>query len=72
MFQRWNSGAVSFGIQESKTMCSRAKEVQCDANDHSENILRVTKGGVGGDTSCVFKPLLLTTGNKGNKETEHK
>ena len=46
MFQRWNSGAVSFGIQESKTMSSRAKEVQCDANDDSENILRVTKGGV--------------------------
>ena len=65
MFQRWNSGAVSFGIQESKTMSSRAKEVQCDANDDSENILRVTKGGVRRIAACVvflnicFRPQVI-------------
>ena len=45
MFQRWNSGAVSFGIQESKTMFSRPKEVQYDANNDSKSHKWRCRGG---------------------------
>ena len=61
MFQRWNSGAVSFGIQESKTMSSRAKEVQCDAMMIQKTFEESQRGSL-----CrVFKPLTQTTSNKG-------